>query len=448
MTPSAVAPTVSRTAGWQFPPYDAMALDNGLRVLAYHCPGQFVVSASLVFHVPLSVEPADREGVAWLTGRCLTQGAAGRSAEEFADELALCGADLDSVAFSEGFAVRLTVPVSGLRRGLELMADSVRTPTFSAEEFALAKRMRLQEIEQARGYPSHVAVELLDETLFGADRAGRPVGGTAESVEAISRDDVAEFASTYLQPCGATLVVAGDFGDLVPAAAVGRCFGDWDRRGVAAVAGSTPTVSRKPSVVLVDWPGAPQSTLRIGGAGIPRSHGQWPALFVANYVVGGNFSSRLNTVLREQKGMTYGVGSTLDTGRAAGVFGVSTSVRADATAEALDDIVTVLRSARAGFGDEEIGAAVRAVTDSAPLGFERAEAVTGRVEMLLTQGLPLDHVDTNLRRIAGVTTEMADAAWTELIAPDALTVVVVGDADVVGQPLRDWPYAPLHLHPH
>ncbi len=447
MTPSVVAPTVPRTAGWRFPSFEAMALDNGLRVLAYHCPGQFVVSASLVFDVPLSVEPVDREGVAWLTGRCLTQGAAGRTAEEFADELALCGADLGAVAFPEGFAVRLTAPVSGLQRGVELVADALRAPAFSDEEFALAKRMRLQEIEQARGYPSHVAVELLDSTLFGADRAGRPVGGTVETVESISRDDVVEFASTYLQPRGATVVVAGDFGDVGPAAVVGRCFGDWDRRGVAAVGASMPTVCREPSVVLVDWPGAPQSTLRIGGAGIPRSHDQWPALFVANYVIGGNFSSRLNTVLREQKGMTYGVGSTLDTGRGSGVFGVSTSVRADATAEALDDIMTVLRAGRNGFGDEEVDAAVRAVTDSAPLGFERAEAVTGRVEMLLTQGLPLDHVDTNLQRIAAVTTEMADAAWSQLIGPDALTVVVVGDADVVGQPLSDWSYAPVRIHP-
>ncbi len=156
-------------------------------------------------------------------------------------------------------------------------------------------------------------------------------------------------------------------------------------------------------MILVDWPTAPQSTLRLAAPGITRGDARWAGLFAANFTIGGTFSSRINTVLREEKGFTYGAGSSLDTGRDAGLITVSTAVRADSTAEALGDIVTILRAATGSITDDEVSTAARAATESAALGFERADSVVGRVELLVSQGLPLDHVDTNLERIRRVT---------------------------------------------
>ena len=166
-------------------------------------------------------------------------------------------------------------------------------------------------------------------------------------------------------------------------------------------------------------------------------------MFVANFAIGGNFSSRINTVLREQKGFTYGAGSSLDTGRSTGLVAVSTAVRADATAEALEDIVTILRDATGSITADEVGTASRAATESAALGFERSDSVVGRVELLLSQGLPLDHVDANLERIRTVTAEDANAALTTVLRPEAVTIVVVGDAATLRDPLRAWGYAEL-----
>jgi predicted Zn-dependent peptidase len=166
-------------------------------------------------------------------------------------------------------------------------------------------------------------------------------------------------------------------------------------------------------------------------------------MFAANFAIGGNFMSRINSVLREQKGFTYGAGSSLDTGRSTGLVAVSTAVRADATAEALEDVVTILRDARGSITAEEVGIASRAATESAALGFERADSVVGRVELLLSQGLPLDHVDANLDRIRNVTADDANAALASVLQPDALTIVVVGDAALLREPLRAWGYADL-----
>lgn len=439
-------PEVLAGKPWSFPTARAAHLSNGVRVLAYHCPGQHVIAVTVFFDVPLTVEPREIEGVAAMTGRCLTQGAGGRTAEEFADALAICGADLDASASPDGFAVRMSVPTTHLGAGVTLLADAIRRPDFIESEFEHELRLRLQEIEQARAYPQHVAVELLNAALFADQRAARPTAGGAASVEAITRADVQQFATTYLTPALATVIVAGDFSTGDPLAEVEAALGNW-RGDVPAIDRlPAPAVSEHPQVLLVDWPDAPQATLRVAGPGIPRSDPRWPALFVANFAVGGTFSSRINTVLREQKGVTYGASSSLDTARGAGLVTVSTAVRSDATAEAVADVVDILREASAGgLTDDEVATGVRAASESAPLGFERADAVAARVELLLAQGLPLDHVDANLANIRAVTTDAADAAYRTIVQPEQLTFVVVGDAASIEQPLRDWGYADVIL---
>ncbi len=436
-TPPAVAPALD----WTFPAGAETVLDNGLRLLTYNCPGQHVVASSLVFDVPLTAEPRELEGVAGLTGRCLTKGAAGRSAEAFADELALRGADLAASASLDAFTVRLSAPSTRLATSLDLMADTVRSPLFDDAEFKHEQRLRLQEIDQANAYPQHVAVEHLNAALFGSARAARPTGGLPDTVKAVGRDDVVAFAATHLHPSNATLIIAGDFTSVDPVEAAQASFGNWDASGRAAPAGAPPEASTNGQVILIDWPDAPQATLRLAGPGISRADALWPALFVANYAVGGNFSSRINTVLREQKGVTYGANSSMDTARGEGLVTVSTAVRSEATAESLADIVSILADSRGTLTDDEVSIAVRAASDSAALGFERADAVVSRVETLLSERLDLDHVDRNLARIRAVSTEAANEAYTAVVEPHRLPVVVAGDAASLREPLESWGYA-------
>ncbi|MBA2444272.1 MAG: insulinase family protein [Nocardioidaceae bacterium] len=441
MTTQLTPPVVRPADNWKFPEAAEDQLSNGIRVLAYQCPGQYVIAASLLFDIPLDVEPPDKEGVAAMAARCLSQGAAGRSAEEFADALALCGADLGATASHDAFTVHLSTPVPHLDKALRLMADVVESPAFDQQEFEHERQLRLQEIEQASAYPQHVAGEQLNAALFGDSRAARPTGGSAETVEAIERDDVVTYARDHLQPVTATMIIAGDFGNVDPIAQVAQAFEAWRHIGRPATARKSVEISDSPQVVLIDWPDSPQSTLRVAGRAVTRDDARWQALFVANHAVGGSFSSRINTVLREEKGVTYGASSALETSRRSGVLNVSTAVRADATAEAVADIVEILTAATGTLTDDEVATAVRAATESAALGFERAEAVTSRVEMLLAQGLPPDHVDYNLARLREVTTEAANTAYTNVVEADQLTVVVVGEGDKLREPLASWGYA-------
>ena len=194
-------------------------------------------------------------------------------------------------------------------------------------------------------------------------------------------------------------------------------------------------------MVRVDWPAAAQATIRVAGVGVPRADPRWASLFVANHAVGGNFSSRVNTLLRERKGVTYGAGSALDSSRGTGLVTLSTAVRPDAAADSLQDIVRLMTEAAGTLTDEEVATGSRAATRSAALGFERAESVAARVQMMLAQALPLTHVDDNLAALRAVTPEAANAAWSEIVRTDALTVVVVADAASIRSELAAWGYA-------
>lgn len=434
-------PAVSPSLHWSFPSRTEHRLDSGLTVLVYDCPGQFVVAASLLFDVPLDAEPSDREGVAGLVGRCLPLGAGDRTAEQFADAVAMCGADVNATAFADGFATRLSVPVVRLEQGLGLLVDMVSAPRFDQAEFEQQRRLRLQEIDQAASYPQHVAVEQLNAAVFGQARAARPLGGAADTVRNVERADVVAYADELLRPSRATLVIAGDFAGVDVAQAVAQAFARWRPAASEPTQGGTPDVAGRPSILLVDWPDAPQATVRAAGRGITRGDERWPGMFVANYAVGGNFSSRLNTVLREEKGVTYGVSSSLETSRWTGLVTVSTAVSSAAAADSVGDIIAILAAATGTIDADETATAIRAATDSAALGFERAEAVVNRVEMLLAEGLPLDHVDANLARIRGVTPDAANAAYADAVDPGAMTFVVVGDAATLRAPLQALGYA-------
>ena len=436
-------PPVDASARWRFPSPREASLPNGIRLLAYHCPGQYVVAASLLLDTALEVEPRRQEGVAGLVGRCIARGAAGRSADEFADALALCGADLEGSAFTDGFVARLAVPATHLEEGLALLADAVGRPDFPEAEVEHERNLRLEEIEQARAYPQHVAVETLNAAVFCDQRSGRLAGGDADTVAGLTRDQVVAFATSQLRPDNATLVLAGDFHDLDPMRLAAGALSDWAAPTGSPVDRTVPTLPEAPQLLLVDWPDAAQTTIRIAGAGITRGHELWPAMFVANHAVGGSFGSRLNTVLREEKGLTYGVSSGLDASRLTGLFTVGTAVRGDAGAEALADILDILRGAAGSLTQTEVATGSRAATESAALGFERAEAVVGRVEMLLGHRLPLGHVDANLDRIRRVTAEEVNAAYRQVLDVDRLSVVLVGDARALREPLAALDYAPV-----
>ena len=438
-------PEVRPPARWRFAEPAQTWLDNGLHVVANHRPGQHVAAVALVLDSPLNLEPAEVEGVATITQRCLDEGTSTHPGTRFAEALEDIGAVLTGGAGYSAATLTLEVPAARLGEALPLLAQAVREPELRAADVARHTSLRLAEIEHLLANSAHRAqLAFRTACIPPRYRASRVPGGTASTVEEITRADVISFHDTYYRPEGATLVISGDL-DADVFARAGTAFGDWLPPGSTAVSHESPT-ARRPRCWLVDRPGAVQADVRLGGFGIDRSDPRWPDLHVATHALGGAFLSRLNRVLREEKGFTYGVHLANSPMRDGGLLAVAGSFRTEVVVEAVDLARELLDVTSSPITATEVADAVTYTNGVAPLRYSTASGVTDRIASLIGAGLSSEFVNASALALTRVTPESATQAIAELLPPDALSLVVVGDAAALQHPLIEagWPVVLHH----
>lgn len=437
-------PQAGEARPWAFPAPERGTLGNGLTVLRCHRPGQQVVAVEVLLAAPLEAEPAGLDGIATIMARAFSEGTDKLSAEEFAAELERCGATLDSYADHPGVRLSLEVPVSRLPKALDLLADALRAPAFADSEVERLVRNRLDEIPHETANPARRAAKELSKELFPAtSRMSRPRQGTEETVEAIDSGAVRAFYEKHVRPATATTVIVGDLTGVDLDALLADTLGSWT--GSSAEPRPVPPVTADDTgrVVIVDRPGAVQTQLLIGRVGADRHDRVWPAQVLGTYCLGGTLTSRLDRVLREEKGYTYGVrafGQVLRSapdGSGISMLAISGSVDTPNTGPALDDLWKVLRTLAAeGLTDAERDIAVQNLVGVAPLKFETAAAVAGTLADQVEQHLPDDYQATLYQQLAATGTVEATAAAVSAFPVDRLVTVLVGDAATIEEPVK------------
>ncbi|NUS14815.1 MAG: insulinase family protein [Streptomyces sp.] len=438
---------------WAFPAPERGALGNGLTVLTSHRPGQQVVAVEVLLAAPLDAEPEGLDGVATIMARALSEGTDTHTAEEFAAELERCGATLDAHADHPGVRVSLEVPASRLDQALALLAEALRSPAFPDDEVKRLVANRLDEIPHELANPARRAAMELSKELFPAElRCSRPRQGTEETVRRIDAAAVRAFYTAHVRPATATAVVVGDLTGVDLPALLDDTLGRWT--GSAAERRPRPAITADDSarVVIVDRPGAVQTQLLIGRTGSDRHDPVWAAQVIGTYCLGGTLTSRLDRVLREEKGYTYGVRafsqvllSSAD-GTGAALLGISGSVATDVTGPALEDAWKVVRTlAEGGLTDEERDVAVQNLVGVAPLRYETAAAVAGTLTDQVEQELPDDFQARLYARLAATGTVEATAAAVSAFPLDRLVVILVGDASQIADPVRELGIGPVRV---
>ncbi|WUT85818.1 insulinase family protein [Streptomyces melanogenes] len=437
-------PAAGTARPWAFPAPGRATLPNGLTVLRCDRPGQQVVAVEIFLAAPLDAEPTGLDGVATIMARAFSEGTDKRSAEEFAADLERCGATLDAHADHPGVRVSLEVPVSRLPKALGLLAEALRAPAFADAEVDRLVRNRLDEIPHELANPARRAAQQLSRELFPATaRMSRPRQGTEETVTRIDAAAVRAFYEAYVRPAAATAVIVGDLGATDLDAVLADTLGSWT--GTPAQERPMPPVTADDTgrVVIVDRPGAVQTQLLIGRIGPDRHDRVWPAQVLGTYCLGGTLTSRLDRVLREEKGYTYGVrayGQVLRSGAegtGAAMLAISGSVDTPNTGPALDDLWTVLRKLAAeGLTDPERETAVQNLVGVAPLKYETAAAVAGTLADQVEQQLPDDFQAQLYARLADTGTVEATAAVVSAFPVDRLVTVLVGDAAQIEEPVK------------
>ncbi len=429
-------PEVAAPPRWRFGHPDQFWLENGLKVVLCHRPGQLVAAACLSLDTPLTDEPEQIEGVATILQRCLDEGTEAHPGASFAEALEDIGAILDGSVSYAASQLFLDVPLPRLADALVLLAEAVRTPELAPSEVDRHCALRLAEIDQTlAGSARSAQLGFRRASISGRYRASRMSGGTPDSVQAITASAVSSFHQRFYRPDGATLIITGD---LMPEVMrlVDDAFGDWDVPGSIELRHESPR-SRRPHRWLIDRPGAVQADIRLGTFAIDRTDPRWPDVQIASYIVGGAFLSRLNRVLREDRGYTYGVHLVNQPMRNGGLLAVQGSFRTEVVAPAIAEAVALIDLTREPLTAAEVAQAYSFHLGSAPLRFATAQGVTQNLAALAAAGLTADFIDTNNVALGQVTPASATEALLELLPPDRLNLVVVGDAEALHGPLAD-----------
>lgn len=438
-------PQAGEPKPWAFPAPERGTLANGLTLLTSHRPGRRVVAVEVLLAAPLDAEPEGLDGVGTIMARALSEGTDEHTAEEFAAELERCGATLDAHADHPGVRVTLEVPASRLDKALGLLAEALRAPAFPDDEIKRLVANRLDEIPHELANPARRAAMALSKELFPAElRCSRPRQGTEETVRRIDSAAVRAFYEAHVRPATATAVAVGDFTGIDLPALLDSTLGRW--RGTPGEARPRPAITADDSarVVIVDRPGSVQTQLLIGRTGADRHDPAWAAQVLGTYCLGGTLTSRLDRVLREEKGYTYGVRafaqvllSSAD-GTGAALLAISGSVATEVTGPALADLRQVIRTlAEDGLTDDERDVAVQNLVGVAPLRYETAAAVAGTLTDQVEQQLPDDYQAELYARLAATGTVEATAAVVNAFPLDRLVVILVGDASAIADPVRE-----------
>lgn len=416
-----------------FPAIRKSSLPNGLAVWSVPHGAVPVATLVLLVRAGSSADPASRAGLASLTGEMLDEGAGDRDAMAVHDALARIGAQFDTEVGPDATFLTLTTLTKFRARGLALLADLVIRPRFDAGEFERVRHLRTNRLRQLRDVPSATADRAFATAVYGDHPYGHLAVGTLEALEQMTLEDVRTFHQRAYQPSNATLIVVGDLSQEQALDEAAAAFGDWPAAPEWARferAHIDAPVRPRHRLLLVDRPHAAQSELRMGHVAVSRRTPDYHALVAANLVLGGQFVSRLNMNLREQKGYTYGARSWFEFRLEPGPFQMSAGVQTEATSDAIREAIAEMAALR---GERPVTAAeletARAsLTKGYPRNFETADQIARSVAQLALYALPDDYFATFVPRMAALTlAEVQDAAARHL-HPDRLVTVIVGDA--------------------
>jgi len=426
----------------KLPKLERATLSNGLKVILAERSGLPLVSFWMTADAGYAADHSAAPGTAKLMSALLVDGTSTRNALQINDQTALLGARLLAYSDLDFSYVQLSALKQKLDPSLELFGDVILNPSFPDADFKREQKLQLDTIQQEQDEPIGMALRVFPGLVYGPTNAyGSPFtgSGTAASVQKITRDDLVKFHKEWFQPNNATLIVVGDttLAEITPK--LEKLFASWKsaqapRKDVAAV-----QLPSKPVVYLLDKPNAEQSVIIAANITVPPNTPDELAIQAMNDVLGGTFSSRLNMNLREDKHWSYGASSFVLGARFQRPFLAFAPVQTDKTKESLAEMNKELRAI---LGDrpvtsDELTRTQANETLSLPGSRETLDAVGGSIATILDSRWPDDYYDTMSGKIRALKTSDLDAAAKQVVHPDNLIWIVVGDRSKIEAGIRE-----------
>jgi zinc protease len=425
-------------------------LANGLRVIVIRKTGVPLVAARLMIKTGGEADPADHAGLADMTASLLTKGTTTKSAEQIARGVEALGATIESGAGWDNSYVALSTLAPNFGEAFRYVADVVLHPTFKADEVERLREQNIDALSVALKDPASLARFVATRVVFGAGPYGHNLGGTPASLQRITRSDAVKFHDEWYRPDNAILVVAGDITPEAVFEVAEKNLAGWKSVAVGGPAhrsageppaatqesaGEPPAATQKPRVVVVDMPDAGQAAVILTRTGIARTDAAYVAGEVANAVLGGGYSSRLNEEVRIKRGLSYGAGSRFDARREAGPFSASAQTKNESAAEVAGLVREELsKMTSSSIPDAELTARKAVLIGNFGHALETQAGLVSRVASLALYGLPLTDIQHYVSNVQAVTPEQVQQfAGGHFGDTD---VVIVGDVSKFGDEFK------------
>ncbi len=445
-TPSAVdrskVPTPGASPAVRFPTFERATLANGMKVVVAERQSVPQVNLTLLVDSGYAADQLALPGTASLALDMMDEGTTSRSALQISEELAGLGATLGLGADLDTASVNLSALKDKLDPSLAVFSDVILNPSFPADELERLRRRRVAQIQQEGAQPIGIALRVLPGLIYGPGHAyGLPLtgSGTIESVGKITRDTLVKFHADYFKPSNATMVVVGatTMAEIKPR--LERLFASWKPGTVPAKNVRTVTAAKAQSVYVIDRPGAEQSLILAGHVAPPKANPDEIAIEAMNAVLGGQFVSRINMNIREDKHWSYGAQTLFWDARGQRPFIVYAPVQTDKTKEAIQEIQKEFAGILGTIPvtGEELGAAKNALVLTLPGQWETMAAVGASLQQIVTYGLADDYFDTYSAKVGALGAADLVRAAKAAVHPESVVWVVVGDRQKIEAGLKE-----------
>lgn len=436
-----VAPLAMADNWLKFPAYKRTVLPNGVTLLIMEKHSAPLISMSVVLKSGSVQDPAGKEGLADVTNTLLRKGAGQRSAQQIAEDLDFIGATLGSNSGFESTQVRSEFLKKDLTTGLDILTDLILRPTFPQDEVDKQLKQRADGLKAAKDNPQGVMGWYYNDFLFGAHPYARPSVGTELSVANIKREDIVRFHEQNYVSGNIIISVCGDFQTAEMEKLLTARFGALPKKSAPAVNVAKPQPVAGMKLLFIDKPDATQTFFRFGNVGIARNDPDRVAVDIINTLFGGRFTSRINTALRIDSGLTYGANSFFDRRRQPGAFVISSYTKNETTGKAIDMALDVLKELHEkGFTEAQLASAKTYIKGQFGPEVETSDQLAAMMADFEIYGLDAKEVDEYAARLDAVTMADAKRVIEKDFPSKNLVFTIVGKGSEVGTLMKK--YAP------
>jgi zinc protease len=430
--PSAKEPEVNVPEIWK------ATLTNGIRVYGINNRELPLVNISMTIDGGVSQDNISLPGVAGMVAAILPQGTKNRTPEELEEEIELLGSSINVYAGLEELSINVSVLSRNFEKAMSLMKEILLEPRWDSTEFNLARTRTKNKIIQAEAQPSRVANLAFYKLLYGTGHIfGYNPDGTRGSIEKIRMADLKSWYEINLSPTVSRIHIAGKISMEQALAALKPLETEWKAREVKLNSYPMPASPEKSQIFFVDIPGSRQSVIYIGYPALSRDNPEFIKTDFINYRLGGApFTSILMQILREEKGFTYGAGSSFQEMKVIAPFIAKSSVRSDATFESVKIFREEMEKYRNGVSEDDFQFIKNSMIRSNALRFETNSALVSMLSTLSKYGFSIDYVKKEEDVIRNMTVEEHKAITQKYINPDRMYYLVVGDAATQMKPLE------------